>query len=228
MFSRIMKDVENKNNLQSTQSYDKAYPEMMKLVPTGIRGMIFATLIAAIVSSLGSMINSISTIFTLDLYRPLLDTKASEKKLVNIGRLVSFTSLVLALFMAKPLLGNSPQVFQNIQNWTGFFTPGIVAIFCLGMFWKRVTELGGLVAVVSSVVFSLLWPVLFPDILFMDRVGIVFLICLGLGVGASLLQRSTQDKAINLSGINFGTSKGFNICAVVIVLVLTLLYGYWC
>ena len=211
----------------ATPAYDQAYPEMMKLAPIGIRGLIFAALIAAIVSSLGSMINSISTIFTLDLYRPLLGQKASEKKLVNIGRIASATALIIAIFLAKPLLGNSPQVFQNIQNWTGFFTPGVVAIFFLGMFWKRSTELGGLITVTSSVVLSLSWPMVFPDMPFMDRVGLVFLISLALGAGTSLLQKPVAEKAIDLGDIKFATNKNFNLFSVVIIFALILLYGIW-
>ena len=207
---------------------DQAYPEMMKLAPDGIRGLIFAALIAAIVSSLGSMINSISTIFTMDLVKPLFAKNASEQRLVAIGRGASFSALVIALFLATPLLGNSPQVFQNIQNWTGFFTPGVVAIFALGLFWKRATEIGGLAAVISSVVLSILWPQIFPDMPFMDRVGIVFLVSLALGVVASFLQRQHPDeKIVDLRGITFTTGRVFNIGAVVITVMLIGLYAYW-
>lgn len=207
---------------------DQAYPEMLKLAPAGIRGLIFAALVAAIVSSLGSMINSISTIFTMDLVKPLIAKDASERALVNTGRLASFSALVIALFLATPLLGNSPQVFQNIQNWTGFFTPGIVAIFTLGMFWKRATEMGGLAAVVSSIVLSIVWPMIFPDMPFMDRVGVVFLLCMVIGVVVSLLQKAPEeDKSVDLSGIDFSTTRGFNIGAVIIVLMLIFVYGVW-
>ena len=212
----------------ATPAYDTAYPEMMKLAPVGIKGLIFAALVAAIVSSLGSMINSISTIFTLDLYRPLIDQNASETKLVNVGRTVSFLSLVFAIILAKPLLGNSPQVFQNIQNWTGFFTPGIVAIFFLGMFWKPTTELGGLVTVIGSVVLSLIWPAMFPEMPFMDRVGLVFLICLVMGIVVSFLKpESNLTKAINLNEVTFKTSNGFNLATVTIVVGLIFLYAVW-
>lgn len=207
---------------------DQAYPEMMKLAPQGIRGLIFAALIAAIVSSLGSMINSISTIFTLDLVKPLFARNASEQKLVTIGRVASFSALVIALFLATPLLGNSPQVFQNIQNWTGFFTPGVVAIFALGLFWKRATEIGGLIAVVSSVVLSLLWPQIFPEMPFMDRVGLVFLVALALGIAGSFLQKpDSSEKVVDLGGISFVTDRGFNIGAVIITVSLIGLYAFW-
>lgn len=207
---------------------DQAYPEMMKLAPAGIRGLIFAALVAAIVSSLGSMMNSISTIFTIDLAKPLVLRKASEKTLVTVGRVASFAALVIALCIAQPLLGNSGQVFQNIQNWTGFFTPGIVAIFVLGIFWRRATELGGLIAVVSSVALSFVWPQIFPAMPFMDRVGIVFLIALALGVVTSYLQpRQAEARLVDLRGIDFRTGFGFNIGAVIIVAMLIAIYAYW-
>ncbi|MGV6820279.1 MAG: sodium/sugar symporter [Parvularcula sp.] len=207
---------------------DQAYPTMMALAPAGIKGLIFAALVAAIVSSLGSMMNSISTIFTMDLVKPLFMRNASEHTLVTIGRTVSFVALVIALFLATPLLGNSSQVFQNIQNWTGFFTPGIVAIFVLGMFWKRATEIGALVAVIASVALSLYWPKLFPDMPFMDRVGIVFLITLALGVAFSFLQKQQSTaKIVDLSGIGFKTSPAFNIGALIITAILIAIYGLW-
>lgn len=207
---------------------DQAYPEMIKLAPAGIRGLIFAALIAAIISSLGSMMNSISTIFTMDLVHPLLMKDASEKTLVMIGRLVSFAALVMALVLAEPLLGNSPQVFQNIQNWTGLFTPGIVAIFALGMFWKRATELGGLAAVVGSVALSLAWPSVFPGMPFMDRVGVVFLLAVAIGLVVSLTTpKVAEEKVVDLWGISFRTDAFFNIGSVVLIALLAVIYGYW-
>lgn len=208
---------------------DQAYPEMMKLAPIGLKGLIFAALVAAIVSSLGSMINSISTIFTMDLVRPLFLPEAADKRLVTFGRVASFGALTIALFLATPLLGNSGQVFQNIQDWTGFFTPGIVAIFVLGMFWKRATELGGLIAVICSVILSVFWPMLFPEMPFMDRIGVVFLLSLGAGAIASFLQpQQSEDKIVDLTGVSFATDRQFNIGAVIITVLLILLYAvFW-
>ncbi|MEM9839731.1 MAG: sodium/solute symporter [Pseudomonadota bacterium] len=225
---------------------DQAYPEMMKLAPVGIRGLIFAALVAAIVSSLGSMMNSISTIFTMDLVKPLVLRDAKETTLVSVGRVASLTALVIALFLAEPLLGSSGQVFQNIQNWTGVFTPGIVAIFALGMFWKRTTELGGLAVVIASVVLGLSWTLIcgdpvvsketgeivwtppFDPMPFMDRVGVVFLICMALGVVVSLVTpKPSPEKPVELGDIEFGTSTGYNIGAVLIVVVLAVFYGIW-
>ncbi|WOI54569.1 sodium/sugar symporter [Parvularcula sp. LCG005] len=209
-------------------SFDRAYPTMMALAPVGIRGLIFAALIAAIVSSLASMINSISTIFTMDLVRPLIARDATEKTLVTVGRVVSFVALLIALFLATPLLGNSPQVFQNIQNWTGLFTPGITALFFLGMFWKRATEIGALAAVIGSVLLSLFWPKLFPGMPFMDRVGIVFLIAMAIGVVVSYLQKpQSEEKVVDLRGISFRTGPIFNFASIAIIVILCGLYGIW-
>ena len=107
---------------------DKAYPEVMKLLPVGIKGLVFAALIAAIVSSLASMMNSISTIFTMDIVAHY--AKRSEQQLVTVGRVTSLTALIVAVIVARPLLGNFDQAFQYIQEFTGFFTPGITAIWC--------------------------------------------------------------------------------------------------
>lgn len=208
---------------------DQAYPEMMKLVPGGFRGLIFAALIAAIVSSLGSMMNSISTIFTMDLYRPLFGQNASERQLVGVGRVTSLSAIAIAVVAARPLLGGADQVFQIIQEYTGFFTPGIVAIFVLGMFWKRATEIGAIAAVIGSFALSLAFKIWLPEMPFMDRVGVVFLICIGLGVALSMLQRpSGDDKIINIAGISFKTSSRFNISAALVTAFLIFIYGfYW-
>ena len=115
---------------------DEAYPHLMAMLPTGILGLVFAALIAAIVASMGSKINSIATIFTMDVYRPLRPN-ASQRHLVWVGRITAVAALFIAIIMAKPLLGSFDQAFQYIQEFTGFFTPGICVIFLLGMFWER-------------------------------------------------------------------------------------------
>ena len=208
---------------------DQAYPEMMKLVPVGIRGLIFAALIAAIVSSLGSMMNSISTILTMDLYRPLFGRGQSEERLVRVGRIASFTAILIAIVAARPLLGDADQVFQIIQEYTGFFTPGIVALFLLGMFMKRSTEIGALGAVIGSFALSLAFKIWFPEMPFIDRVGIVFLICLGLGATLSYLQKpQTEEAVVDLGGISFKTGPAFNIGAALITATIIAIYAfYW-
>ncbi len=208
---------------------DQAYPEMMKLVPTGVRGLIFAALIAAIVSSLGSMMNSISTIFTMDLYRPFFGAGKTERQLVGVGRMTSLAALIIAVLAARPLLAGADQVFQVIQEYTGFFTPGIVAIFVLGMFWKRATEIGAIAAVIGSFALSLGFKAWAPGMPFIDRVGIVFVLCLALGVVLSFLQRPAgEDRVVNLGGLSFKTGAGFNLGAAIVAAVLIFLYAfYW-
>ena len=140
---------------------DQAYPSLMVLMPVGLKGVIFAALVAAIVSSLASMTNSVSTIFTMDIYKGSRPDK-SQAHYVKVGRTVSFIALIIAMITAQPLLGKFDQAFQYIQEFTGFFTPGIVALFMLGMFWKKTTANGGLLAALGSfllsLVFFLFWP----------------------------------------------------------------------
>jgi len=207
---------------------DQAYPEMMKLVPNGIRGLVFAALIAAIVSSLGSMTNSISTIFTMDLYRNWRP-HMSQHHLVLVGRVVSASAMVLAVICAKPLLGNFDQAFQYIQEFTGFFTPGICAIFLLGMFWSKTTTSGALVAAIGSAVLSLALKLGWPTLPFMDRVGLVFLTCVASGVVVSLIQGGNKPHpgAVDLSGIEFKATKGYEIATIGCVLILAGLYATW-
>ena len=206
---------------------DEAYPTMMRLAPEGVRGLIFVALIAAIVSSLGSMMNSIATIFTMDLYKPL-HRQASEKALVTIGRTAAFSALVIAALAARPLLGQAEQAFQWLQEFTGFFTPGVVTLFALGLFWKRATAAGAFAAALGSAAFSLAFRVFWPEIPFMNRVGYVFLLCVAVAVAVSLLQGGRiHPRAIAHERADFGTSPAFNAAAAVIATILIGLYWYW-
>jgi len=205
---------------------DQAYPALMELMPTGLKGLIFAALVAAIVSSLGSMTNSIATIFTMDLYadhRP----ERTQNHYVKVGRIASLTSLIIAMIAAKPLLGNFDQAFQYIQEFTGFFTPGIVVLFLLGLFWAKTSSNGALVAAVGSAVFSLLIKLLWPDLPFIDRVGAVFLLCAGLAIVISLWRPSDLGRAVDLKGVDFATNTTFNMTAVAVCIILTALYATW-
>lgn len=204
---------------------DQAYPEMMKLVPAGLLGLTFAALVAAIASSLGSMANSISTIFTMDIYRQLVKQPPSEKQLVTIGRIAALVAMVIAMVIAQPLLGEMEQAFQYIQEFTGFFTPGVVAIFLLGFFYKKANANSALVAGISSVVLSALARKFWPELPFMDRVGLVFVACLILGM--LFAGKEHCEKAIHTDKIDYSTSSGFNISAVCISLILVTLYWAW-
>ncbi|NYR12222.1 sodium/solute symporter [Pseudoalteromonas sp. MIP2626] len=206
---------------------DQAYPSMMALMPTGIKGLIFAALVAAIVSSLASMTNSISTIFTMDIYSKLKLGK-SQKHYVFIGRSAALISLAIALVVAEPLLGKFDQAFQYIQEFTGFFTPGIVVIFVMGMFWSKASSAGALAAAIGSAVFSILLKVYWVALPFMDRVGLVFLLCLALCVIVSLAKPDKgQDSSVSLDDVNFKTSSNFNIAALGVVIILIALYTTW-
>jgi len=206
---------------------DQAYPTLMNLMPVGLKGLVFAALVAAIVSSLGSMVNSIATIFTMDLYAYYRKDR-SQKHYVFVGRLVGVTALAVATLSARPLLGQFDQAFQYIQEFTGFFTPGIVVLFVLGMFWSRTTANAGLSAAIGSAVLSLLLKIYWPSLPFIDRVGLVFLLCIGIAVVVSLLEsRERHPQAVELTDIDFTTSRGFNAGGVAIALILVALYAVW-
>jgi SSS family solute:Na+ symporter len=206
---------------------DQAYPEMMNLVPVGIKGLVFAALIAAILSSLGSMMNSISTIATMDIYKHY-KPETTDQKLVVIGRVIALCSIVIAMVTAKPLLGQFDQAFQYIQEFTGFFTPGIVVLFLLGLFWKRTTAAAALTAAVSSFALSWAGKVFWPELPFMDRVGLVFLACTALAVIISLMGEQRQHpEAVDMKDIDFSTSSSFNMATVATVLILVAFYTTW-
>jgi SSS family solute:Na+ symporter len=210
---------------------DQAYPEMMKLLPPGLLGLVFAALVAAIVASLAAKINSIATIFTLDVYAKARPGQ-SEKQLVAVGRVTAIVAVIIGILTAKPLLGGAEQAFQFIQEFTGFFTPGIVVIFILGMFWKRATTAGALTAAIGSAVLSAVFWYLQEHAIytmpFMNRVGVVFLLSLAGAVLVSLV--APQKKVVSvvtLEGISYKTSTGFNIAGLGVILILIALYATW-
>ncbi|GEA01547.1 sodium transporter [Alteromonas sp. KUL17] len=206
---------------------DQAYPSMMELMPIGLKGLVFAALVAAIVSSLASMTNSISSIFTMDIFRTLQPDK-SQEFYVRVGRITTIVSLILALLTAQPLLGKFDQAFQYIQEFTGLFSPGITAIFLLGMFWKRTTSSGALAAALSSAGFSIVFKLAWPAIPFMDRIGYVFILCIVVATITSLLGKpSVTDTSVDVSTINFKTQRSFNVSALGIMILLVLLYFTW-
>ncbi len=207
---------------------DKAYPEVMKLLPIGLTGLVFAALIAAIVSSLASMMNSISTIFTMDVYRHIVGAGKTEGHLVTVGRTVSLSAITVAAIVAQPLLDNFDQAFQYIQEFTGFFTPGVVAIFLLAIFSKKTTAEGALAAAIGSAVLSLGFKILWPALPFIDRVGIVFVVCVVIGMLISRLQGAgEQSGAIDYKEVDISTTTHFNLASLVIVLMLAGLYATW-
>lgn len=224
---------------------DEAYPTMMRLLPPGLLGLVFAALIAAIIASTASKINSIATIFTLDLYAKYrrIPTQAEnatasgrERHLVMVGRIVATLAVIIALFTARPLIGNSDQAFQFIQEFSGFFTPGITVIFLLGLFWKPATEAGAIAAALTSVILSaIFWypadwggSAALNAVPFMNRMGIVFLASLVLAVGISLMFKGRGDaNRITMQGVSFATPTTFNVAGVGVILVLIALYATW-
>jgi SSS family solute:Na+ symporter len=207
---------------------DKAYPEVMKLLPTGLTGLVFAALIAAIVSSLASMMNSISTIFTMDIYAQFSRKPHSETELVRTGRIASLSAIVIAAVVARPLLGNFDQAFQYIQEFTGFFTPGVVAIFLLAMFWKQTTANGAIAAAIGSAILSVAFKLWWPELPFIDRVGLVFCACVLIGMLVSRFGGTgPHPNAIDYAAVDTSTSGSFNLASLVIVIMLVALYATW-
>ncbi|SEN10723.1 solute:Na+ symporter, SSS family [Sphingomonas gellani] len=215
---------------------DEAYPTMMRLLPTGLLGLVFAALVAAIIASTASKINSIATIFTLDLYAKFRPQPAengegtigSERHLVKVGRITAIAAIVIAILTARPLVGSSEQAFQFIQEFTGFFTPGITVIFLVGLFWKRANEAGAITAAVASVLLSYLMKVAAPTVPFMNRMGLVFLIALALCVLVSLVTPSRAGTdTIETGDVRYATRTGFNVGAIGVILILIALYATW-
>lgn len=206
---------------------DDAYPVLLSLIPNGIRGLAFAALVAAIVSSLASMMNSISTIFTMDIYKPYIRPKTSDTGLVTVGRTTSVVALAVACLVA-PMLSDLDQAFQFIQEFTGFVSPGALAIFGAGFFYKKATANGALAAAIGTFVFSgLLW-LLAPEVPFMDRMGIVFLLCAAvIWLFAVLQPRSEEGKAITITRDLFRTTTQFKVWSIIIIVILIVLYSIW-
>lgn len=210
---------------------DEAYPWLLaSFVPSGFKGLAFAALAAAIVSSLASMMNSTSTIFTLDLYKQFMNKDASEVQLVRVGRIVALIAMLVAGLAAYPLLGASDQVFQNIQDWTGMVSPGVLAVFIMGLFWKKSTPNAALWSAVLSIPLSFGINALFPSVPFMNRMGIVFIISVILIIIISYVEGKGENhpKAIDHDEIIRERDNVFVAAAAGIVVITTLLYTmFW-
>ncbi|HZU62929.1 MAG TPA: sodium/sugar symporter [Novosphingobium sp.] len=211
---------------------DQAYPAMMHLLPSGLLGLVFAALTAAIIASTASKINSIATIFTLDLYRRKIAPAASEAQLVRVGRIAACVATALGILAARPLLGGLDQAFQYIQEFSGFVTPGITVIFLTGLFWPRATEAGALAGAVASVVLSALFRfggiAALAAVPFMNRMGIVFAASLALTVVVSLARPAPAREGPGImAGVHFGTSRGFAFASALVVAILVVLYAVW-
>jgi SSS family solute:Na+ symporter len=236
---------------------NKAYPNLMTLLPAGFKGIAFAALTAAIVASLAGKANSIATIFTLDIYKKAINRNADEKKLVITGKITVVVSMLLAVLMSlvigEKLMGEGKQGFTYIQEYTGFVSPGILAMFLLGFFWKRTTANAAMFAMIGGLVLSIIlkflpmWTNLSwltpygfyqsnPDnhglfeIPFLDRMGFVFLFCIA---GMAVInfvenKRGVVNKGLEVDASMFKVSKGFAVGALIIVgLLITLYTVFW-
>ena len=218
-------------NTPSAEQADKAYPWLLQFLPTGLKGVAFAALAAAVVSSLASMLNSTSTIFTMDIYKQYINKNASDKTTVNVGRLSAAISLIIAVIVA-PLLGGIDQAFQFIQEYTGIVSPGILAVFLLGLFWKKTTNNAAIWGAVLSIPIALglkfiTIPAFEP---WMHQMGITTVLTLIIIMILSNLQNKGADdpKGIEISKNLFKTTPLFNIGSIVVCILLAVLYSlFW-
>ena len=169
---------------------DDAYPFLIRnFTPTVVKGLSFAALAAAVISSLASMFNSTSTLFTMDVYKQFINKNASEKKLVNVGRLTSVCALIIALIAVYPLMGGIDQAFQFIQEYSAFVYPGVVVIFGLGLLWKRASGTAAVVCAIGTFAFSIIYKFAFPEMPFLVRSGVVFITLVILFIWISLASK---------------------------------------
>lgn len=238
----VMYVLHNKGLFQSEMSSggvlkpDHAYPTLMNLLPPGLKGVAFAALTAAIVASLAGKANSISTIFSLDIYKKFFNKEASDRKMVMVGRWAVAISMTIAAIVT-PALKSLDQAYQFIQEYVGFISPGVLAIFLLGFYWKRTTAAaamaGALVTIPLSTVLKFL-PVwtngAFPDYPFLDRMAIDFVVIVLLMIGMSLSKPQTlaNEQAIEVDTSMFKISTSFAIGSLLITGILVALYTiFW-
>lgn len=218
-------------NVPSAEHADKAYPWLLQFLPTGLKGVAFAALAAAVVSSLASMLNSTSTIFTMDIYKQYINKNANDKTTVNVGRLSAAIALIIAVIVA-PLLGGIDQAFQFIQEYTGIVSPGILAVFLLGLFWKKTTNNAAIWGAVLSIPIALALkfipiPVFEP---WMHQMGITAVLTMVIIIILSNLQNKGADdpKAIVITKDLFKTTPLFNLGSIAVCIILAVLYAlFW-
>lgn len=211
-------------------NFDISYPWLIKtFIPVGIKGLVVAALTAAIVSSLASMLNSTATIFTMDIYKPYISKKTDGSDLVPMGRIAVILALVVAVIVA-PALNTMPQMFQYIQEYTGVVSPGILAVFVMGLFWKKANSKGAIVGVILSIPVALLLKFLPIEMPFLDQMLYTCLITMAIIVMVSLITADHDEdpKSIPLPKETFKTGKNFNIAAYAVMIILVVLYTvFW-
>lgn len=218
---------------------DNAAPWLIKnFVPIGLKGLVLAALAAAIVSSLASMLNSTATIFTMDIYRPYINRNATDKQTVTVGRVTGLVALIIAISIA-PTLGNLGQAFQFIQEYTGVVSPGILAVFIAGLFYKRATNNAAIWGVVLSIPIAMYFKVapngwsdaaIFVNIPFMNQMMITALLSFTVILVLSSIEGKgkVDEKGIIFMPGLFKTSPAFNIGATIILLICVMLYTvFW-
>ena len=217
---------------------DNAAPWLIKeVIPVGLKGLILAALAAAIVSSLASMVNSTSTIFTMDIYKSIINKKADDKSLVSVGRIAGLVALIIAILIA-PQLKSLGQVFQYIQEYTGVVSPGILAVFLMGLFYKKASNNGAIWGVIASIPIAMYFKVgpnewsslsIFNhDIPFMNQMLITCLATMFIIFLISKIEGNQDNpKAILITKKLFSTSPVFNISAFVICIITAFLYAFF-
>ena len=217
---------------------DNAAPWLIKnFIPVGVKGLILAALAAAIVSSLASMLNSTSTIFTMDIYKSHFNKNASDAKMVSVGRITAVVALIIAIIIA-PQLGSLGQVFIFIQEYTGVVSPGILAVFLMGLFYKKATNNGAIWGAILSIPIAMYFKVapkgwsdasIFVELPFMHQMGYTCIATLAIIALISYLDGNQDDpKGINLTKKLFATNKTFNIGAFSVLLITAFLYAmFW-
>ena len=217
---------------------DNAAPWLIKnFIPVGVKGLILAALAAAIVSSLASMLNSTSTIFTMDIYKSHFNKNASDAKMVSIGRITAVVALIIAIIIA-PQLGSLGQVFIFIQEYTGVVSPGILAVFLMGLFYKKATNNAAIWGAILSIPIAMYFKVapkgwneasIFVELPFMHQMGYTCLATIAIITIISYFEGNQDDpKGINLTKKLFATNKTFNIGAFSVLLITAFLYAmFW-
>ena len=213
---------------------DNASPWLIKnFIPVGIKGLIVAALSAAIVSSLASMLNSTSTIFTMDIYKSLINKRADDKSMVKVGRLTALVALIIAMVTA-PLLGNLDQVFQFIQEYTGVVSPGILAVFLMGLFYKKATNNAAIWGVILSIPIAIFFKIapnslpIFVNFPFMHQMMATCILTMTIIYFISLIEGNEDDpKGIIITNKLFRTSSQFNLSAISILIITAFLYTFF-
>ena len=217
---------------------DNAAPWLIKeVIPVGLKGLILAALAAAIVSSLASMVNSTSTIFTMDIYKSIINKNADDKSLVTVGRITGLVALIIAILIA-PQLKSLGQVFQYIQEYTGVVSPGILAVFLMGLFYKKASNNGAIWGVLLSIPIAMYFKVgpngwsslsIFNhDIPFMNQMLITCLATIFIIFVISKIEGNKDNpKAIIITNTLFKTSPAFNISAFAVCIITAFLYAFF-